>query len=112
MAISQQATGAQIATVGTEHTLASIADAKTFVVIVDISELVGGEFMEVLVKRKVRSVDSLKRCRSRIFSWLEGDIDGVVQVSVDASGGGLYEVSLRQLNGTGRTFAWAIETPD
>lgn len=111
MPITQESSGSQTATVGTEHTLATITTNKTFVAYVDCNALAAGEYVELRVRRDVRSADTTRTMYTRIVSWLEAATTPVIKLPVDSGGGGEYVVTLRQLNGTGRAFPWAIETP-
>lgn len=112
MPITQEASGTQTAVIGTEHVLATIATAKTFVAVVRIAPIVASEYVQLRVRRRVLSGGPTDVIFSKTYSWLEAAIRQAVTLPVDASGGGRYEVTLRQLNGTGRDFPWAIETPD
>lgn len=111
MPITQETSGSQTATVGTEHTLATIATAKTFVAYVDCSALAAGEYVELKVRRDVRSADATRTMHTRIVSWLEAAMTPIIKLPADSGGGGEYVVTLRQLTGTSRAFPWAIETP-
>lgn len=111
MAITQEATGSQTATISTEHTLATIATLKTFVLSVDCAALVAGEYVEIKVKRKVRSTDTQRIIHTRIVSWLEATVTPTIQMPPVPSGGAEYVGTLKQLSGTGRAFPWAIDTP-
>ena len=111
MAITQESSGSQTATVTTEHTLATITTQKSFVAYIDCNALAAGEYVELKVKRDVRSSDSTRTMHTRIVSWLEALVTPIIKLPVDSAGGGEYVVTLKQLNGTGRAFPWAIDTP-
>lgn len=111
MAITQESSGSQTATVTTEHTLATITTQKTFVAYIDCNALAAGEYVEFKVKRDVRSADTTRVMHSRCVSWLEALVTPIIKLPVDSGGGGEYVVTLKQLNGTGRAFPWAIDTP-
>ena len=111
MPITQESSGSQTATVNTEHTLATITTNKTFVAYVDCNALAAGEYVELKVKRDARSADATRTLHTRIVSWLEAAMTPIIKLPADSGGGGEYVVTLRQLNGTGRAFPWAIETP-
>lgn len=111
MAITQESTGSQTATISTEHTLATITTQKTFVLSVDCTNLAAGEYVEVKVKRDVRSADATATIHSRIVSWLEAAVCPVISMPPVPAGGGEFVATLKQLNGTGRAFPWAIDTP-
>lgn len=111
MAITQESTGSQTATVTTEHTLTTITTQKTFVLSVDCSALAAGEYVEIKVKRDVRSADTTRTLHSRIVSWLEAAVNPIIQMPPVPAGGGEFVATLKQLNGTGRAFPWAVDTP-
>jgi hypothetical protein len=109
--ITQEASGSQTATVGTEHTLATITTTKTFVANVDCANMQANDFVELKVWRKVRSSDTLRVAGSRIVSWLEAAVSPNIDLKIVASGGGEFRVTLRQISGTSRAFPWSIDTP-
>jgi hypothetical protein len=111
MPITQEASGSQTATIGTEHTLATIVTQKTFIAYVDCNGLAASEYVELKVKRDARSADATRTLHTRVVSWLEAAMTPIIKLPADSGGGGEYVVTLRQLNGTGRAFPWAIETP-
>lgn len=107
---TQESSGTQAATVTTEHTLATITTAKPFQLIVDIEALAAGEYVELKIKRKTLSGGTTRTAWSGVYSWLDGDLYGVV-VSPPILSTQEYVVTLKQLNGTSRSFPWAVETP-
>lgn len=111
MAITQESSGSQTATVTTEHTLATITTQKSFCLVVDCDALAAGEYVEIKIKRDVRSADSTRTMYARIVSWLEADMTPIIQMPVVPAGGGEFVCTLKQLNGTGRAFPWAVDTP-
>lgn len=111
MPITQESSGSQTATIGTEHTLATVTTQKTFVLSVDCANLAAGEYVEIKVKRDVRSADTTRTLHSRIVSWLEAGVTPVVSMPPVPAGGGELVCTLKQLNGTGRAFPWAVDTP-
>jgi hypothetical protein len=111
MPITQESSGSQTATIGTEHTLATVTTQKTLVLSVDCANLAAGEYVEIKVKRDVRSADATRTLYSRIVSWLEAGVTPVISMPPVPAGGGEFVGTLKQLNGTGRAFPWAIDTP-
>lgn len=107
---TQEASGTQAATVTTEHTLATIATAKPFQLVVDISALAAGEYVEIKVKRKTLNGGTTRSAYSRILSWLDAGVDPMV-VTPPILSTQEYVATLKQLNGTSRSFPWAVETP-
>ena len=110
MAATQEASGTQAATISTEHTLATITTAKAFQLIVDISALVAGEYVEIKVKRKTLAGGTSRIAFSGIYSWLDAAINPMV-ICDPVISTQEYVATVKQLNGTGRSFPWAVETP-
>lgn len=112
MPITQEASGSQTATIGTEHTLATPVTSKTFVANIDCAAMQANDYVELKVWRKVRSVDTLRVVDGRVVSWLEAAVKPIQDMKIVPSGGGEFRVTLRQISGTGRAFPWSIDTPD
>ena len=110
MAATQEASGTQAATVATEHTLTTITTAKAFQLIVDINALVAGEYVEIKVKRKTLAAGTTRIAFSGIYSWLDAGINPMV-ITDPILSTQEYVATIKQLNGTGRAFPWAVETP-
>lgn len=110
MAATQEVSGTQTATISTEHTLATITTAKAFQLVVDINALVAGEYVEIKVKRKTLAGGVSRIAFSGIYSWLDASINPMI-VTDPILSTQEYIATLKQLNGTGRAFPWAVETP-
>lgn len=110
MAATQESSGTQTATVTTEHTLATITTAKPFQLIVDINALAAGEYVEIKVKRKALSGGTTRIAFAAVYSWLDAGVAPEV-VTPPILSTQEYVATLKQLNGTGRAFPWAVETP-
>lgn len=110
MPATQEASGTQVATVGTEHTLATITTAKTFALKVDISALVASERVQLKIKQKALSAGTSRISWSAVYSWLDAGVTPII-VSPPQLAPVEYVVTLKQLTGTGRSFPWAVETP-
>ena len=115
MAITQEATGSHtISSVGSEETPSGATlstPSKTYVLVVDCDALAAGEYVEIKIKRDVRSADSTRTMYSKIVSWLEGDTTGVIQMPPVPAAGGEITFTLKQIGGSARAFPWAWETP-
>lgn len=108
---TQEASGTQTATVSTEHTLATITTAKVFQAKVDISALAAGEYVELRIKQKVLSGGTSRvDGGARIYSWLDAAVSPIAVLEPKIAGIE-YVLTLKQQNGTGRGFPWAVETP-
>lgn len=106
MAISEKSSGAQAATVGTEHTLLSTVDLGTYQLQVDVSVLVGGDELELRIKHKVRSAGTQRE----VYLWALGPVPPNTKIwigpPVACTTGA--DFTLKQTVGTSRTFDWAV----
>lgn len=105
MALAIAAEGSQVAVVNTEHTLATLATGKTYVLTVDMGNMVNGDEVEFRIKTKVRTggtsqildsgyyknLQTKKNCRS---DAVPADVEMVA--------------TLKQVAGTARTWPWKI----
>lgn len=107
---TQEASGTQAATVGTEHTLATLTGGKTYALKVDIAALAAGEYVELRVKHKVLSGGTSRTVFSGIYSWADALENGIA-LSPPSMAPVEYVATLKQINGTGRSFPWAVEAP-
>lgn len=105
MAVAEVVGGSQTATITTEHTLTTQTTPNVYVLVVDLVNLVGIEVVELRLKTKVRSGDALQQAYYARFQGVQED-DNVYSVPVPAN----VEIvaTLKQLNGTGRVFKWAL----
>ena len=108
---TQESTGTQSATVTTEHTLATVTSTKTLQLYVNISNLAAGEYVRLRSKRKLLTADSGQSIRfTEIYSWLDALVTPIVAMPPLLNGPGSAVFTLTQLNGTGRSFKWAVES--
>lgn len=109
MAVAVKTSGSQTATVTTEHTLATVTDAGVYQLAVDVNNMAGGatpDILELRVYGKARTGDT-----ERLI-----DLHTLVgaQTSKPLFQGKPYisphhmKVTLKQTQGTGRAFPWAI----
>lgn len=110
MAVTKESDGSQTATVTTEHTLATIITDKVFQLYVDINALAAGEYVEIKLKTMPRALGTTRTLAGGIFSWRDAGISPIV-VSVPFMSDEEAVFTLKQLNGTGRAFPWAVKTP-
>ena len=107
MAVSVNTSGSQTATIGTEHTLATITTAGIWILVVDIAAMAAGDIVELRVYGKARSTDT-----ERLLFGPESYgpiVPGQLLVySVPVVSPHSSRFSLKQTNGTGRAFPWAI----
>lgn len=103
----ENSSGTQTATVGTEHTLATITAAGSYVLHVDLSNLVNGDAVELICKTKVKSTSTARQLFRVIFSHAQADpnVQCVPVVSPHS-----VEFILKQVTGTSRDFDWSVVT--
>ena len=104
------AEGTQTATVGTEHILwEDLAANGTYQLVVNLQNLAIGETVELRIYRSVLSTDAAP---SLYAVWRKtrtgADID-VVAVSTAVLTTRHLRFTLRQINGTARSFRWVVE---
>lgn len=111
MALASQASGSQLTVIGTEHSLATIAVAGTFILEVDLSVMAAGDCVEIRWKSKTltggteRNGDIYYRDGGQPVDKLQFVSDFVPNLNTDSSS---VEFSLKQTIGSVRTFAWQI----
>jgi len=105
MALTAETTGTQTATINTEHSLYTSTNAKSFMLLVDMSAMVNGDELELRAKAKVLSAGSRKQLDLAVFSHAQADpvaIFGPYPSAYD------LEFTLKQTAGGGRAFDWAV----
>ena len=97
--------GSQTATLTTEHTLATITDAATYVLNVDTANLADGEELTLRVYGKVRSGGTERLMYSHNVAnaqaynhWVSLPVATAIHV----------KYTLEQNGGTGRVYPWAV----
>lgn len=105
MAAQSIASGAQAATLGVEHTLATITSAGVFALVVDLGTLADGETCTIRLKTRARSGDT-----TRLFDEAEFRNAQARPIKISYPVPSMHEViaTLRQDGGTGRTFPWNL----
>lgn len=98
----------QAATVGTEHTLVTDTPltGKTYVLIVDTGAMVDGDTLELRVYTKVRT-GGTSRVAYGPKSWSNAQAEPQ-KYSVPVPADVEYQATLKQTEGTGRTFPWKV----
>lgn len=109
MAVVVESSGTQVAVIGTEHTLAAPATAKTRQLVVDLSALAAGEVVELRVKRPALAAGAVGTWTSAVFRGVVSD-PVVLSVPCPSPHGATF--TLRQTSGAGRSFPWSVETLD
>lgn len=108
MAVAVKTSGSQTATVTTEHTLATVTDAGTYQLVVDVAAMTNGSTPDLTELReygKARSSDTerLIKVYSLIGAQYETLFVGIPRLSPHH-----YKATLLQTQGTGRAYPWAI----
>jgi hypothetical protein len=97
--------GSQTAVISTEHTLATITDAGTYVLVVDTGNMLNGDELEIRIKTKVRSGNSSKLAYFAAFAHIQVEVNKVfVPVPTVVE----FVATLKQTAGTGRAYIWSI----
>lgn len=109
MALIEEASGTQAATITTEHTLSTPTTNKTRVLVVDLVNMASGDILELRIKSKVLSGDSNQSAYLATFSGVQTE-PNLYSVPVPMNNGGQF--TLKQTAGTGRSFKWTVLTLD
>lgn len=109
MALAVVGSGTQTAVITTEHTLDTETGGKTYVLVVNLSNLANGDTVELRLKTKVLSGSASAIAAYATYSHAQ-EVDVVYSVPVPAN----QELiaTLKQTAGTGRNFEWALLTID
>lgn len=102
---TSQASGTQTAVVATEHTLATVASAGTYVLYVDTVNMVLGDELELRVKVKVTSGGTTREFLVATYTQPQGQ---PVKASIPVASINECVFTLKQTVGTSRNFPWEI----
>lgn len=105
MAVSENTSGSQTATLTTEHSLATITTAGVYQLRVDLANLADGETLRLRAKTKVRSSSSGKLEWEAYFAHTQNEANAVSPPIVSVHS---VEFTLTQTGGTGRAFEWSV----
>jgi hypothetical protein len=109
MTVATESSGTQTAVITTEHTLATTTSAKTRVLVVDLTNLVAGDTVELKIKTKVLTGGSVLLA---YFATYTGSVAAPVVHSLPVPGTYGATFTLKQTAGTGRNFDFEIRTLD
>ena len=109
MAVVQQASGTQTATIGTEHTLATRTDGKTYVLVVDLNALANGDVVELRVKDMTLAAGTTRTVYKATFAHAQAE---PIVHSIPVASAHEFVATLDQTNGTGRAFPWSLRSLD
>lgn len=108
MPVSVNTSGSQTATITTEHTLATITTAVTLILSVDVAAMLGGttpDILELRIYGKARTGDTERLIKT--WGFLGAQVETLF-LSVPIASPHYYKATLKQTQGTGRAFPWAI----
>lgn len=111
MAVTAYASGTQAATVTTEHFLSSPNVAATFTLHVDTVNMVAGDVLELRVYQMVLTGGTSRVAYYAKFDGAQGADDYIkisVPISTYLTDTNALRFSLKQTNGTSRSFVWAV----
>jgi hypothetical protein len=105
--LAPHSAGTQTAVISTEHTLATVATAAVFILQLDLSNMLLGDYVEVVVKVRQTSGGAYKQQSYSLYAHSQAD---VIQQSVPIVAPYGAEFTLKQTAGTGRDFPWLVAT--
>lgn len=97
--------GTQTATLDTKHQLYTTNLANTYALIVDTTNMVLGDVLELFVDIACESGGTHRQAYNVVFAHVPAD-PAKISVPVVAPYGATF--SLKQTAGTGRAFAWCV----
>lgn len=105
MAPTIAASGTQTATIGTEHTLATVTTPGTLVLAVDCAAMANGDVLELRLKTKVLSGGASGLAYYTVYANAQGQ---PIKYSVPVPANIEVVATLKQTSGTGRAFPWSL----
>lgn len=108
MAVTEQTAGSQLATINTEHTLATVTAAGIYVLRVDLGNLAAGDAVELRVYVKARNATDPERLLHGPATYGPLAPDQKLTDSIPALSVGHFRATLRQVGGTARSWPWVI----
>ena len=107
MTVSENTGNTQTATISTEHTLATITTAGTYQLLVELTNMVDGDELELRIKVKGRSGSTSRVLFFQTYKHAQG-ADAIVAISPPVPAPFEFVATLKQTAGTGRNFVWSI----
>ena len=105
MAVSQTNSGTQTATLATEHTLATVTTAGTYVLRVDANALAAGETLVLRMNAEALSGGTRRIVQEAVFA---GPLAEPIIDSIPIAIAHGVAFTLTQTGGTGRAFPWSV----
>jgi hypothetical protein len=111
MAITVDGSGTQTATIGTEHTLYDSSAAASFELGVDLSAMQNGDVVEVRAYKLFKAAGTRRVVAYQAYpDAIPADEVGVISIPISTglTTSGAVRFTLKQIQGTGRTFDWEV----
>ncbi len=105
MPIAQTDSGTQAAVIGTEHSLVTKTDARTYVLVVDLLNMATADILELRVKIKVLAAGAARLYRLATYSHAQIE-PAFISLPIPAAHS--VEFTLKQTGGIGRNFDWSV----
>jgi len=102
---TSKADGSQTAIISTEHTLATVTDAGSYVLGVDVSNMALGDKLTLRINTKVRSVGTTRTTYIANYSNVQSTLN---TLSIPIASPHEFVATLEQTAGTGRVYNWEI----
>ena len=99
------ADGSQTAVISTEHTLATITAAGSYVLGVDVSNMALGDKLTLRIKTKVRRVGTTRTTYIANYAHIQSTLN---VLSIPIASPNEFVATLEQTAGTGRSYNWEI----
>lgn len=103
--MQEHSSGTQAATISTEHTLATITDISTYVLVVDCNAMAAGDTVKLRAKVKTLSGSTERLAYEETLSDVQAS---PVFLSVPIPTVHSVKFTLEQTAGTGRSFDWSV----
>lgn len=106
MAVSVANSGTQTATINTEHTLATITTAGTYIYVVSMVNLAAAEVVELRIYTKIAGSGETEQLA--YYFPVRGTVSEMQIYSIPVPSPISFKATLKQTSGTGRSFVWAV----
>lgn len=102
---TSKANGSQVAAINTEHTLATLTDAGSYVLGVDLSNMALGDKLTLRIKTKIRNVGVTRLAYVANYVHVQS-VENCLSIPIASPNE--FVATLEQTAGTGRAFNWEI----
>lgn len=111
MAVTAFGSGTQAATIDTEHFLADVDEAGTYTLHVDTDAMAAGDVIELRIYQMVLTGGTPRVAYREVYHDVQAD-DDLIKISVPISNeltdATALRFSLKQTEGTSRSFPWKV----